>query len=149
MSTLETGETRGGGSDLFLAGLSELLGCAGFAGDLDISVADVSLEANCPLAATATEGSLGLASVLALVCAGFSLTAVVVVDIGLLNLSCKNAGLVDFNCANSKRRRCGQRRLSRYLRRQVAFAFIDRNLSNRTLVAADRSATPGILKFSL
>ena len=92
--SLDGSEGAGGCGDLLLAGLLELLGGAGLAGVLDVLVADVTLEADCSLAAAAAEGGLGLASVLALLGAGFRFAAVVIEGVRLLELVRQGAHLM-------------------------------------------------------
>ncbi len=92
--SLDGSEGAGGCGDLLLAGLLELLGGAGLAGVLDVLVADVTLEADCSLAAAAAEGGLGLASVLALLGARFRFAAVVIEGVRLLELVRQGAHLM-------------------------------------------------------
>jgi hypothetical protein len=79
----KTGGCRGG---LLFAGLWDHVGFTSFAGALDVAVADVTLEADCSLAAAATEGARRLAALLAFVGSWSRDTSVIVKFIGLNNL---------------------------------------------------------------
>ena len=91
---LDGSEGSGGGGNLFLAGLLLLNSLTRLARVLDVLVADVALEADGTLAAAATEGGLGLASVLAFFSAGSRFAPVVVEGVGLRKLAGEGAHLL-------------------------------------------------------
>jgi len=80
---LDGSEGSGGGSDLLLAGIFHLNSLSRLARVLNVFVADVTRKADCALSAATTEGSLRLASVLALFTASFRFTPVIIVRVGL------------------------------------------------------------------